>query len=349
MALNINQNKNRNEYGVTLIELMIAMTVFLIGVAAIYGVTRLASVQRNTVSTRADQLRSARIALEFLRRDALNAGFGYHRTGGNIPDNAGTGLFGLTSDADTERDLLTSVIGGNNINANSLNFGGNTDVVGFISRDPSFNNGALMNYTGAAASGAAVNVTTTANAAQNCNQFDLYLLESSTGTTQLIGMVTSRIDNSTIQFANDSNDPFNINQKANGSGNNQSLLVTTSGGGTIKKINLITYSVTSNGILVRKRYGNRTGMTASQQIETRELVYGVSDFQIKYYMEDGTTVDDPSSGNNGRANQIKMNSVVQIQITLTLAADAGDGLPKITAPVVIREYISTKNLRYEAS
>ncbi len=102
-------------------------------------------------------------------------------------------------------------------------------------------------------------------------------------------------------------------------------------------------------MLVRKKYGNQTGLLASQQIESRELVYGVSDFQIKYYMEDGTTVDDPSLANNGRTNQIKMNSVVQIQVSITLASDANDSQPKVTTPVVIKEFISTKNLRYEAS
>jgi hypothetical protein len=153
---------------------------------------RLATMQKNTVNARTDQLRSARIALEYIRRDTLNAGFGYHRTGGNIPDNTGNGLFGLPSDTDTQRDLLTSVIAGNNINTNSLVFGGRTDVLALVSRDPSFNNGVLINYTGTAASGTAINVTTATNACTNCNKYDLYLFESSTGTTQVIGMVSKK-------------------------------------------------------------------------------------------------------------------------------------------------------------
>ncbi|MBS1794551.1 MAG: prepilin-type N-terminal cleavage/methylation domain-containing protein [Acidobacteria bacterium] len=333
--------------GVTILELLLSMTVFLIGIAAIYGVTRLATIQKNTVNSRTDQLRSARIALEYIRRDGLNAGFGFHRTGGNIPDNAGNTLFNMPADTDTQRDFMTSVMAANNVNSNLLNFGGYTDAVIFISRDPSFNSGALVNYTGAAASGNAVNVTTAANACANCSVFDVYLFESSSGTTQMMGMLTTKNSSSSVQFS--PGDPLGLNQSATGSGDAQSLLVTTAGGGTIKRVNIVSYSVTSAGVLVRKKYGNQTGLLASQQIETRELVYGVSDFQIKYYMEDGTTVDDPSLANNGRTNQIKMNSVVQIQVSITLASDANDSQPKVTTPVVIKEFISTKNLRYEAS
>jgi prepilin-type N-terminal cleavage/methylation domain-containing protein len=340
-----------SEKGFTLIELLISITVFLIAVTAIYGVMRIATIQKNTVSNRTDQLRSARISLEYIRRDVINAGFGYHRTGGNIPDNAANGLLGIPSDTDTERDLLTSIIAGNNISTNTLGSGGKMDVIGVISRDPSF---ALLNYSGATANGAAVdvaiNTSTSPTGTDTCNLYDLYLLESATvGTTQVAGVVTNITTNSkTLQFASGTADPLKLNQPANGSGFGQSLLVTTPGGGTIKKINLVSYSITNDGVLVRKRFGNQTGKTVSEQVETRELVYGVSDFQIKYFMEDGTTIDDPSAGNNGRNNQILMNSVVQIQVSITLAG-ATDGQPQVSSPLVIKEYISTKNLRYEAS
>lgn len=341
--------KRKNERGVTLIELVVSITVFLISVSAIYGVMRLVTIQKNTVNTRTDQLRSARIALEYIRRDTLNAGFGYHRTGGNIPDNSGNSLFNLPSDGDTERDLMTSVIAGNNVNSNSLVFGGRTDALGLVSRDPGFNGGALINYTGTTVSGSAINVTTTNNACIECNKYDLYLFESASGTTQVVGMVTAKTNNSLIQLSPGANDPFSLNQSATDSGNNQSLFVTTAGGGTIKRINLLSYSVTPEGVLVRKKFGNQTGKAANQQIDIRELVYGVSDFQIKYYMEDGTTVDDPSNGNNGRTNQLKFNNVVQIQISITLIPSINDNQPMMTTPVTLKEFISTKNLRYEAS
>jgi len=354
MIFKKNSTKNNNEKGLTLIELMLSLTIFLIGIAAIYGVTRLAMIQKNTVNTRTDQLRSARIALEYIRRDALNAGFGYHRTGGNMPDNAGNGIFGLALDTDTERDLLTSVIAGNNLNTNSLSFGVKTDAVGFISRDPLFNDGNLITYSGATANGNIVEVKTPDTAActsccAKCDKYDLYLFESSSGTTQVLGMVTKKVDDRNFQLAQGADDPFNLNQATTGNADTKSLLITTTGGGTIKRLNMVSYSVTNAGVLVRKRYGNLSTKAANEQVETRELVYGVSEFQIKYYMEDGTTVDDPSSSNSGRANQLKMNNVVQIQVSITLASDPSDGQPKMTTPIVIKEFISTKNLRYEAS
>ncbi len=338
--------KRNGESGFSIMELMVSLTVFLIAVAAVYGVARLATIQRNTVNTRTDQLRSARIAIEYIRRDALNAGFGFHRTGGNAPDNIGNGLFGLASDTDSQRDILTAIVAGNDRNTNTLNFGGKTDVAAFISRDTTFNGGAALSYLSTAASGTAVNVITAAGGTANCNPFDLYLFESGAGVTQIIGMATSIPNGTTIQLA--TADPLSINQSATGTGDAQSLFVTSPGGGTIKKINLVSYSVTSAGVLVRKQYGNRLGLSASQQIESREMVYGVSDFQIKYFLEDGTTVDDPSNANEGRNNQMQMNNVVQIQVSITLANDTSNS-QQAGSPITIKEYISTKNLRYEAS
>ena len=333
------------EKGFTIFEMMIAMVIFLVATAAVFGIMRLASIQKSTANTRTDQLRSARIAMEYIRRDALNAGFGFHRAGGNVPDDFGGNLFTFPKDGDSQRDLLTSVIGGNNITDNTLNSNTKMDFVGFISRDPTFNSGNLISYTKTYASGDKVLVDTPDGAATNCKKHDLYLLESDSGTTQVIGMATNVTNNKTIELA--VNDPLKVNQSATSTGENKSLLMTTTGSGTIKKINFISYGISSKGVLVRKTYGNRTGET--QQIEERELVYGVSDFQIKYFMEDGTTIDDPSSNNNGRDNQIKMNGVVQIQITITITPHYEGNEHNYGSPVTLREFISTKNLRYEAS
>jgi prepilin-type N-terminal cleavage/methylation domain-containing protein len=336
------------EQGFTLIELIISLVIFLVSIAAIFGILRISMIQRNTVDIRTDQFRSARIAMEYIRRDALNAGYGYHRTGGNVGDNAASNLLGIASDADTVRDLLTSIIAGNDRNTNTLATAGVlTDSVSFVSRDTAFNNGNLVAFNGVVASGTAVDVTTAPNGNANCQLFDLYLIESLTGTSQVLGVVSAIPDNTKIRFA--PGDPLNINQSATGVGEAQSLLVGFTTGGTAKKVNLVSYSVTNDGVLVRRRFGNQTGMGAANQIESRELVYGVSDFQVLYYMENGTTVADPSLNNNGRANQITMNDVVQIQLTITLASPKNDISSKANAPIVLKEYISTKNLRYEAS
>lgn len=336
--------KTAKQNGFSIIELIISMTLFLIATAAIFGVMRIATIQKNTTGNRTDQLRSARIAVDYIRRDALNAGFGYHRAGGNAPDNTANKLFGLPVDDDSQRDLMTSIIAGNDVHGNSLDTNAQTDAVAFFSRDPTFNGGDLINFTKTGNSTSTVYVETRTGAAENCEINDLYLLESDSGTTQVVAMATNVIDDKKIEFA--VGDPLGINQSATETGESKSLLMTTSGGGTVKKINLISYEVNSDGVLIRKRYGNQT---SGNQVETRELVYGVSDFQIKYFMEDGTTIDNPSNNHNGRDKQIKMNSVVQIQVTITITPNFDGSRDVPGEPVVIREFISTRNLRYEAS
>lgn len=336
-------DKKTAQRGFSLVELFISMIVFLIAISAIFGIVRISAIQKKTASNRTDQLRSARIAVEYLRRDALNAGFGYHRAGGNAPDDAAFELFGIPKDTDTQRDLLTSIIAADNLTANSLNTANSMDFVAFLSRDPTFNNGNLVNYTSVGKSGNKVLVNTAANGAENCATNDVYLLESDTGITQVVGMATNVTGKNQIEL--DSSDPLKLNQKATGSVDDINLLMPSSSG-TIKKINIISYGINSSGTLIRKTYGNQTG---TAQVETRELVYGVMDFQIKYFMEDGTTLDNPSSNHNGRDNQIKMNSVVQMQVTITITPnyDGNKDVPGV--PVTIREFIGTRNLRYEAS
>ena len=342
--------KKINQTGFTLVELMLSMTVFLVATAAVFGILKIATLQKKTASNRTDQLQSARLALEYMRRDTLNAGFGYHRTGGNAPDNIVNSMFNLPADPDTERDLMTSIISGNDINTNVLNPGVNTDFIAFISRDPTFNGGDLLNYDSATKSGNTVVLNTANNATSGCAVNNVYLIEPKSGTTQILAMATA-ITSNTISIA--TGDPLALNQSANGSGQNLNLLLSTNvegtvnnGEGSIKKVNIISYSVTNDGTLLRRVYGNQTG---TNQIETRELVYGVSDLQIRYFMEDGTTVDNPSSNHNGRTNQFKMNNVVQVQFTVTIRPNNDGTSDASTAPITIKEYVSTRNLRYEAS
>lgn len=342
------------EKGFTLMELVISMTVFLIATAAIFGALRIASIQKSTTGNRTEQLRSARIALEYIRRDTLNAGLGYQRTGGNVPDGWGVSLFGFPADADVERDWLVSIFGGNDLTNNSLNPGKKMDFIGMVSRDQTFNNGELVNYVSTGTSGNSVFVKTKTGQAANCKANDLYLIEdSNSGTTQVIAMATAVANNDKITLA--VNDPLGVNQSATATGENKNLLTLTSGTGetepsgtgTIKKINLVTYGISSDGVLVRKAFGNQG--TSTDQIEVRELVYGVTDFQIKYFMEDGTIAENPSNNNNGRINQLEMNDVVQVQISISIMPVGNDGQQNPKTPLTLQEFISTKNLRYQLS
>lgn len=332
---------NKNQAGFTLIEMLISMMVFIIAVGAIFGLLKIASVQKKTASTRTDQLKSARIALEYVRRDAINAGFGFHRYGGNSPDNTANRLFGLPADPDTERDWITSVIAGNNVTTNSLNTSTNMDFVAFVSRDADFNNNTPFNYSVAQKNGNVVYLSA-AGASSICQANDLYLVQSET--TQVIAMATSITGGNQINLA--PTDPLGLNQSANGNSENSNLLTTSNNGGTIKKINIISYGIDANGVLIRRTYGNQTG---ANQIDTRELVFGVSNFQIKYFMEDGRILDNPSNNHSGRTNQQAMNGVVQIQLTITILPNDENLNGAPSAPVTIKEFISTRNLRYDNS
>jgi hypothetical protein len=192
------------------------------------------------------------------------------------------------------------------------------------------------------------------------NKFDLFLISPSS-TTQFLGMVTNVPAADTISF--DFGDPLGINQSASAAGDLQNVLVplvfppsppypvgtrqTISG--AMKKVQIFSYHVTPAGVLVRSAFGNNSAGTAAQQIQNRELVTGVRDFQIKYFVSDLTTVDDPTNGNNGRDNQIKSQQIVQMQVSITITPDDADGGPQAAAPLTITEYISVKNLRYEVT
>lgn len=331
--------------GFSLLELMIALVIFLVTISAIYGVARIASIQRTNVSQKTDALKGARIALSYIRRDALNAGLSYHRIGGLSRDNFANGLIGLPMDTDSDWDLLTGILGGNNVNPNVLNGSNGTDTIAFAYRDLTFNDGNPLNYTSATTSSSTVNINTATNGAANARKYDLYLFETgTTNQTQIIGMATDVTGGNLIQLA--VGDPLGINQAANGSGSNKSLLATNNGAGTIKRVNWVSYSVTNNGVLVRKTFGNKNGQPAAEQIETRELIYGVKDMQIKYLLDDKTVSDDPSLNNNSRINQAKMNQIVQIEVIITILPPK-ESSQSPDAPITIKETISTRNLRYD--
>lgn len=339
------EKKNQSARGFSLIEVMATMAIFLIVIAAVYQVLRVSLIQRNTVSTRIDAVKSARIALNYIRRDAVNAGLSYHNIGGLTPDgfvNRLVNTTGADTDAD-DRDMLTGIVCGDNVSTNSLNTGTNMDSIGFVTRDLNFNAGNFISITGTSVSGSDVIVATGAGQAAAANPYDLYLLE--TGTTQVVGLVTAVPTTASVRLGFGAGvDPLNVNQSATASGGNRSLLVGTGITGSLKKINLVTYGISADGVLVRKSYGNNTGQPASQQIQTRELIYNVQDFQVRYLMDDGTTTTDPSAGNNGRLNQQKMNQVIQMEVTITVRQNNTDLVT--LAPITVKEVISARNLRY---
>lgn len=333
---------SRRADGFSLIEMVIAMAIMLIVMAAVYQVLRIALIQRNTVSTRIDAVKSARIALNYIRRDAINAGLSYHNIGGVTPVGYVNRLVDITAVTDPERDLLTGIISGDGVTDNSLNTSTKMDSIGFVTRDLEFNNGNSINITGTAASGQDIVAQTTAGQCAVCNPYDLYLME--TGTSQIVGLVTSVPSTDSFRLGFGAADPLGVNQSATAIEPNKSLLAGGSFTGTLKKINLVTYSIASDGTLLRKTYGNNTGQPASAQIQSHQLIYNVQNLQISYLMSDGTIKTNPTSGNNGSLNQQKMNQVISMEVSITILPNK-IGL-QVSTPVTIKEVISARNLRY---
>lgn len=346
------KTNGKNVAGFSLIEVVISMVIMLVVMGAVYEVLRIALIQRNAITTRIDAVKSARIALNYIRRDAVNAGLSYHNIGGKTQIGFVNGVVGITAATDPDRDLLTGIICGDNVLTNTLNASVRTDAIGFVTRDLMFNGGNPISITGTTASGSDVIVSTPTRTAGVTNPYDLYLMEVNDNSqavglvSRVVGLVTqvSNLNSFKLGFGS-AVDPLNVNQSATATGNSKSLLAGANITGTLKKINLVAYSVRSDGTLLRKTYGNNTGAAIDKQIETHELIYNVQDFQVSYLLDDGTNSTDPTLGNNGSDNQQKMNKVIQMEISITVLP-AAIGFQVKPVPVTIKEVISARNLRY---
>src|SRR5687768_15656893 len=133
----ISSRRGIAESGFSLIEMIVSMIVFMIIIGTIYGLLQIGLIDRNRASRRSDVLKNARAAMHLISRDALNAGLSYNKSGAIVPDDFISTRLGLPVDADTERDVLTSVLGGNNLFFNILNTDTNvrTDLLAFAYRD----------------------------------------------------------------------------------------------------------------------------------------------------------------------------------------------------------------------
>ncbi len=349
--------ENRRETGFSLIELMISLSVFLIFIAAIYGVLRIANVQKSTVNSQTDVMRNLRLSLNTIGRDAVNAGLGYSRIGGNMPDNLTNVRMGLPADVNATPDLLTAVIGGDNINTNVFLTGGvRTDVIAFAQEDKTF--GPPMGITDAAALNGNDLTLTAAPTTQVPNLFDLYFITENDRTA--MALVTTKTSNTSLQFQ--TADPLGINAPYNGNANNKSRLTkclnaaevscmnyTINAAGpsaTAKKIIWVSYSVTNDGTLIRTSYGNNKDGTAAQQIQNQPIAYDIQNLQIRYLLRNGTFTNDPSAVGT---NQLALNSVVQIQVTLTARITVQENGVSVQRPVDLKSTFSTKNLNYDVS
>jgi prepilin-type N-terminal cleavage/methylation domain-containing protein len=349
--------------GFSLLELMVAIVIFLIVSGAIWGLLNVARIDRNRASRRTDVEKNARIAIQMIGRDALNAGYGFNRSGAVAPDNFLAGILGTPPDVNLTRDMLTSIVAGNGINPNNLSADTTlrTDVVSFVYRDTDFNGGAAVNLQSAAASTsspAVVRLTSKgATELAQAQPYDLFLVESST--SQVVVMATAVNGSNTIDAA--AGDPLGVNQALNGTGSNGSVLRQCTSGSdsncttylaSMKRFFFVSYKVSPDGTLLRRVYGNNRGALASQQIQELPLAYNVEDFQIRYVLDDGTVTNDPSAGPDGVSGTVDddytaYNRIRQLTVTVKVQSSERDEKTGGPMSITISATFSTRNMEYD--
>ncbi len=357
-----------SQLGFSMVEVIVAMVLFLIVTGSVFGLLRIGRFDRNRASDRADIMKNARTAINIIGRDAVNAGLGYHRTGAIVPNNFISTQLGIPANPGTDRDILTSVIAGNDIFTNNIQEDPNvkTDTIAFAYRDLDFNPGGSLNSgqtislsgVTAVSGGKTARIQTVSGQAAAVNNYDLYLIESDS--SQVAVMATTKVNNTNIDFA--AGDPLGLNQIFNGTGSNGSLLkkctatITdncTTYLASLKRFFWISYKVKSDGTLVRTLFGNNSGQPANQQIQELPIAYNVKNLQFRYVLRDGTVTDNPSAGPDGIAGTAddvsnNMNLVRQLTVTLQVASTEVDEQTQKPIVITLNGTFSLRNLEYDA-
>ncbi|MBK9165650.1 MAG: prepilin-type N-terminal cleavage/methylation domain-containing protein [Acidobacteria bacterium] len=370
----LNLTAPKRQDGFSLIELLVAMVIFLIITGAIYGLMEIGRIDRNRASRRADIQKNARVAVHLIGRDALNAGLSFHRAGAVTPDDFVSTLLEVPPDVDDERDLLTSIVAGNNVYTNNINpdTSTRTDSISFAFRDMDFNPDTalpadeqvgrlvmLQNVTNPSGSPETPRVRTlAANGAAVARPFHLYLVESDT--TQVAVMATNVQGTNQIDAA--TGDPLGLNQPLNGSGAEGSVLRQcidqndencTTYVASMKRFFLVQYRVNPDGTLVRRVFGNNVGAAAADQIQEQPLAYNVQDMQIEYVLKDGTVTPTPNAGPDGIVGTVDdftegFNMIRQITVRISVQSSENDertGLPEV---ITLNATFATRNMEYDA-
>lgn len=335
--------------GFTLLELTIAMVVFMVVTASVFGLLQVAQKSRTIVSENTGLNKNVRLALNLVGRDTYNAGFGYPlRNTVVLPDNRVAILLGIPPDVDSTRDTIPPIIAGDNINLNTYNPTPNTrtDQVTFLFKDNTFN------LIGGVSQPLSINAATTTTGGIDeivpvsgsnsvCAVNDIYIVTGNTGST--LGLSTALSGTNKIQFAN--GDVLGFNQTGT-SGPLRSITTPAS----LMRVSMVTYFVTADGTLTRREYANRLPVAA---FVDEPLVYGVENFQIVYIMDDGAVLSNPSAGPNGIAGDAddtpaNLAAVRQIRFTVSVRSNE---LNAANQPYRVSQTstFSTRNLGYDAN
>ena len=365
-TIGLEKEKN-NQAGFSLIEVIFSMLIFLMITGTMYGLLELGRTDRNASSNRSDTLKNARVALYLVGRDLMNAGLGFHKAGAFVPNGFLQSWLDVPNDNDPKRDLMTSICLGNNVNTNILGGTAATDSIAFAYRDLDFNNNAAIQTIDETSTTASqIKLRTTTGATALVKVYDLFIAE--TDSSQVMLMATA-VDpaNDLITFAY--GDPLGINQVRTGGTTtyHNSLLrkcnvgesttctaydTTLKIGARLKKIRWVKYKIDENATLVRILFGNNTGASAANQIQTQALIYGVKNMQFEYVLNNGTVTSDPVVGPDGLRGTNDdlpddMNLIRQVSISLTIAAENKEARTGVKELVDLKSTFATRNLQYD--
>ena len=134
--------KHSQQQGFSLLELMVALTLFMVVTASVWGVMQVGLLSRNVVNQNVTNSKNVRLALNVIGRDVYNAGFGYPlKNTVVLPDNRISTAIGVPNDVDTTRDIVPPIIAGNNINIDNWNPTPNTrtDQITMLFKDKNWN------------------------------------------------------------------------------------------------------------------------------------------------------------------------------------------------------------------
>lgn len=338
-----------------MLEVIVAMLIFLVVTGAIFGTLRVAQNSRSVVNEQVQLTKNLRLALNVVGRDTYNAGYGYPLKNTVIlPNNRISPLLGVPNDSDSTRDTIPPIIAGNNITVNNLNgvAGAAMDQVTFLFKDSTFN---LIGTAGSEVSQPLnINAATTTSGIDEiipisgsnstCRVNDIYLITGNTGST--LGLSTGLNGTNKIQFAN--SDVLGFNQT--GTGGNLRAITTPA---SIHRVKMVTYLVTTDGILTRREYANVAPVTPAVSYVDEPLVYGVENFQIQYVLDNGTISNNPSAGadgvpGNADDDQANLAAIRQIRFTVNVRSTERNAAGQFYRATMTSTF-STRNLGYDAN
>jgi type II secretory pathway pseudopilin PulG len=319
------------ESGFTLVEALIAVALFLIVTGAIYGLMRAGTIDQFTANQRAELLQSARISLNTIKRDALNAGFDFvNSAGANTGAVVGDGSFAdfrVATDADADPDRLPPVVAKSDLNTNDLS-GQLTDQVTFVYIDDTFNTDANGNpqALSVASMNATADVLTLAATPPTglIRTGDLYVVTGQA--TTIIGWCTD-VNGAQISFQNDPTlDPLGVNTPGaaasvgapdptlfgNLTGEDPPTVLTLTPNARLRRVRCVSYLVEADGTMVRRvagapgLYDGNLPSAAEAGFIDMPIATGVENLQMQYALSDGTVTDEPTTNQMPLIRQIRV-------------------------------------------